>query len=159
MLENYRLFVTGFGLFFVTALLLFSIPQMVIAQQGPPEQAKGTPGPPEGVGPPDEIGTDKTLPEQAKAPEDRGKPEGVPGGGFGGIVATEDIVGIEELSTLNVGDVKNAGMKIGPRALGTPLLEISSDSVCGDSICDAPMSIQEKIQMYLASRGLTVPER
>ena len=132
---------------------------------GPPD---GTgqpedPGPPDNTGPPDFAGPPSEgevgRPEGVGKPSDTGPPEGVPGKGFGGIVDVEDIVGIEELSTLNVGDVKNAGMRIGPRALGTPLLQISSDSVCGDSICDAPMSIQEKIQMYLASRGLTLPER
>ena len=71
---------------------------------------------------------------------------------FGGIVDTENIVGIEELSTLNVGGSKNAGMHIGPKALGTPLLEISSDRVCGASLCDEPMSIQEKIENYLLEK-------
>jgi len=57
--------------------------------------------------------------------------------------------GVEELSTLNVGGSKNAGMRMGPTALGTPLLQINSANVCGDTLCDTPMSIEEKIQMYL----------
>jgi len=85
--------------------------------------------------------------------------DGISVAGFGAIGVSEQIVGIEELSTLNVGDVKNAGIRMGPIALGTPLLEISSDSVCGDTLCDTPMSVQEKIQMYLQSRGLILPER
>jgi len=70
--------------------------------------------------------------------------------GFGGILGTQEIA----KSTLNVGGVKNAGMDIGPKAMGTYLTEISSDMVCGDTLCDQPMSMEEKIQMYLKSRGL-----
>ncbi len=157
----------AFGFVFIASLLVFSIPQ---AQAAPPDDTPGIgnipddpgrPDDPGGEASPDNVGpeTEHGKPDDVGKPDGTGPPEGVPAGGFGGIVATEDIVGIDELSTLNVGDVKNAGMRIGPRALGTPLLEISSDSVCGDSLCDAPMSIQEKIQMYLQSRGLTVPER
>jgi len=131
---------------------------------GPPEDAgppddKGPPvedrGPPESAGPPEHAGP----PEDVGKPDNTGKPEGVPGKGFGGIVDVEDIVGIEELSTLNVSVPKTATVNNGIRAEGTFLTEIMSANVCGDSLCDRPMSIEEKLQMYLQSRGLTVPER
>ena len=39
------------------------------------------------------------------------------------------------------------------KASGTFRTQIMSDMVCGDTICDEPMSIEEKIQMYLISIG------
>lgn len=62
--------------------------------------------------------------------------------------------GIVVKSTLNVGEVKNAGLSTGPRSMGNPLPQVMSANVCGDTICDKPMSMEEKIQMYLKSRGL-----
>ena len=145
---NKNVFAIGFV---VMTLLVFSIPD-ISAQQGPPDD-KGPPvedrGPPEHAGPPEDVGK----------PDNTGKPEGVPGKGFGGIVDVEDIVGIEELSTLNVSVPKTATVNNGIRAEGTFLTEIMSANVCGDFLCDTPMSVEEKLQMYLQSRGLTLPER
>jgi len=73
-------------------------------------------------------------------------------GGFGGIVATENIVGIEELSTLNVSEPKTATVNNGPKAEGTYLTEVMSANVCGDSLCDRPMTIKEKLEMYLLEK-------
>jgi len=66
---------------------------------------------------------------------------------------------LDSESTLNVGGPKNAGLDTGPRAMGTFLSEISSDLVCGGTLCDEPLSIEEKIEMYLKNRGLETPSR
>ena len=39
------------------------------------------------------------------------------------------------------------------KASGTFRTQVMSDMVCGDTLCDEPMSIEEKIQMYLISIG------
>jgi len=66
---------------------------------------------------------------------------------------------LDSESTLNVGGPKNAGLDTGPRSLGNPLPEISSDLVCGSTLCDEPLSMEEKIQIYLKNRGLETPSR
>ena len=76
--------------------------------------------------------------------------------GFGGILDTESIVGIEELSTLNVGGPKTATVNNGPRAEGTFLTVVMSANVCGDSLCDRPMTVKEKIEMYLLEKFETI---
>ena len=76
---------------------------------------------------------------------------------FGGVMGEQEIVGIEELfsDTLNVGGPKTITVNNGPRADGTFLPEVMSAKVCGNILCDTPMSMEEKIQMYLQSRGLS----
>lgn len=39
------------------------------------------------------------------------------------------------------------------KASGTFRTQVMSDMVCGDALCDEPMSIEEKIRMYLISIG------
>jgi len=95
-------------------------------------------------------------------------PEEIPGqgphddkgfGGFGAIGIPENIFDVEKLSTLNISEPKTISVHNGIAAEGKFLSAINSANVCGDSLCDEPMSVEEKLQMYLASRGLTVPER
>jgi len=40
-----------------------------------------------------------------------------------------------------------------PHSAGTYLTEINSGKVCGLSYCSGEMSMEEKIALYLASRG------
>jgi len=72
--------------------------------------------------------------------------------GYGGALGDQEIVGIEELSTLNVGGPKYY-VNDSPRAEGTPIHKVMSANVCGNTLCDTPMSIEEKIKMYLQSLG------
>ena len=40
------------------------------------------------------------------------------------------------------------------KSAGTPLTEIGSKKVCGDKLCAAPQSIEEKIAAFLESQGI-----
>ncbi len=70
--------------------------------------------------------------------------------GFGGTLP-----GIQEIakSTLNVGGPKTLTVNNGPSAEGTFLPKVMSANVCGNTLCDTPMSIEEKIKMHLQSLG------
>jgi len=65
-------------------------------------------------------------------------------------------VGIEELSTRNVSEPKTTTVNNGPRAEGTFLTGVMSGKVCGDSLCDRPMTVKEKLEMYLLEKFETI---